>query len=354
VTNMLSNDQQQHVAEGSIAIQTKGDVTVTTTGLSYSEVRDVALDVFNANFYKLQGAAAAVAKTRAEEITEKFLRKLQKESPVGLEQSNDPDFQYALFTVQKEFARNGDVNLGDLLVDLLVDRSKQEKRDILQIVLDEALNTAPKLTESQLAVLALAFLFKYTQNTGLGNHIVLGEHFDRFVSPFVSKVVTNQACYQHIEFCGCGSISIAQVNLESVIRTTYHGLFVKGFDQKEISDRSISVGSDITFFIPCLNEPSKFQVNALNKEMLDKLFETRSVSLEDRIKITELFETSKMSDVEVKEKCVSIRGYMEDLFKSWSGSPMQNLTLTSVGIAIGHANIKRFIGEFANLSIWIN
>ena len=27
---------------------------------------------------------------------------------------------------------------------------------------------------------------------------------------------------------------------------------------------------------------------------------------------------------------------------------------TSVGIAIGHANIKRLVGEFANLSIWIN
>jgi hypothetical protein len=27
---------------------------------------------------------------------------------------------------------------------------------------------------------------------------------------------------------------------------------------------------------------------------------------------------------------------------------------SSVGIAIGHANIKRLVGEFANLSIWIN
>jgi len=33
---------------------------------------------------------------------------------------------------------------------------------------------------------------------------------------------------------------------------------------------------------------------------------------------------------------------------------MKKFTLTSLGIAIGHANIKRLIGEFANLSIWIN
>ena len=48
------------------------------------------------------------------------LSKLQREHPAGLEKSYDPDFQYALFTVQKEYARNGDKDLGDLLVDLLV------------------------------------------------------------------------------------------------------------------------------------------------------------------------------------------------------------------------------------------
>jgi hypothetical protein len=45
---------------------------------------------------------------------------------------------------------------------------------------------------------------------------------------------------------------------------------------------------------------------------------------------------------------------MENVFDTWSDSQMKNFTLTSVGIAIGHANIKRLVGEFANLSIWIN
>ncbi len=32
----------------------------------------------------------------------------------------------------------------------------------------------------------------------------------------------------------------------------------------------------------------------------------------------------------------------------------KSFTLTSVGIAIGHANIKRPVSKFSNLSIWIN
>ena len=50
----------------------------------------------------------------------------------------------------------------------------------------------------------------------------------------------------------------------------------------------------------------------------------------------------------------AIRPYMSGVFETWSESAMKNLTLTSVGIAIGHANIKRLVGEFSNLSIWIN
>ena len=108
MTSLLNKNQEQTVTESSTAIQAGGNVTLTRVGLSYAEVRDVALDVFRANFYELSDVAKEVAKTRAEEITEAFLSKLQAEHPAGLEKSNDPDFQYALFTVQKEYARNGD------------------------------------------------------------------------------------------------------------------------------------------------------------------------------------------------------------------------------------------------------
>lgn len=351
---MLSKDQEQNVAEGSTAIQAGGNVTITKTGLTYAEVRDVALDVFRANFYELAGVAKETAKVRAEEITEGFLSKLQKEYPAGLEKSHDPDFQYALFTVQKEYARNGDKDLGDLLVDLLVDRSKQEQRDILQIVLNESLSTAPKLTDSQLAVLAIIFLFKYTQNFGIGNHEMLGDYLDKHVAPFSSKIVKNMACYQHLEFSGCGAIGLGEHSLESIFGSTYQGQFLKGFDAKEVAERGVSIGLDQRFFIPCLNDPSKVQVRANSKELLDKAFEAHAIKPEDRSKITSLFDAGKMNDAEIKNKCIAIRSYMADLFETWSGSSMKNFTLTSVGIAIGHANIKRLVGEFADLSIWIN
>jgi hypothetical protein len=344
--------QEQRSGDHSTNIQA-GELVIHQ-GLSYSEVREVALDVFRANFYELAGRAQDIARTRAEEITEDFLKRLQQENPKGFSKAEDPDFQHALFTVQKEYARTGDKDLGDLLVDLLVDRSKQDQRDILQIVLNESLNTAPKLTDAQLAVLAIIFLFKYTQNQGIGNHQMLGEYFDRNVLPFTTKLVKNDSCYQHLEFTGCGSIQISEISLENILEHTYQGQFLKGFDHSEITNRGISVGYDQRFFMPCLNDPAKLQVRANNKELLENNLETNGINPEDKRKIVELFDANKMSHAEIREKCIGIRPFMEPAFDTWANSPMKSFTLTSVGMAIGHANIKRLTGEFATLSIWIN
>ena len=75
---MLDKPQSQSAAAGALAIQAGGDVQITRVGMSYSEVRDVALDVFKANFYQLAGVAADTASARAQEVTDDFLAKLEK------------------------------------------------------------------------------------------------------------------------------------------------------------------------------------------------------------------------------------------------------------------------------------
>jgi hypothetical protein len=118
--------QTQQAGDKSTNIQ--ADKITISYGVSVSEVREIALDVFRANFIELSGEAKDIAAKRAEEVTETFLKKLQEQHAPGLGQAQEPDFQHALFTVQKEYARCGDKELGDLLVDLLVDRTKHQSR----------------------------------------------------------------------------------------------------------------------------------------------------------------------------------------------------------------------------------
>lgn len=183
---------------------------------------------------------------------------------------------------------------------------------------------------------------------------MLGDYLDRHLAPFVSKLSKKEASYQHLEFSGCGSTGIAGSGLESILGTLYQGQFLKGFDQSEIANQNISVGVDSRFFIPCLNDLTKWQVKANSKENLEKYLDRQEVSFDDRTKILGLFDFGKMSEAEIKEKLISIRPYMAEVLDIWTNSSMQTFTLTSVGMAIGHANIKRLIGEFASLAIWIN
>jgi hypothetical protein len=347
----MSSHQGQHVEAQSVALQAGRDVNV---GLSYAEVKEIALDVYKSNFFQLSGIAAEVAESRAEEITDAFLAKLQRESPSGFSQARDPGFQYALYTVQKEHARSGDQDLADLLVDLLVDRTKYEPRDFIQIVLDESLSTAPKLTNAQLATLAAVFYLRYTKDLGLGSHESFGMTLDKYLAPLLGSITNSMASFQHLEFSGCGAIAETEITLERIFAVQYQGLFMKGCDSSAIEELSPTIVNDSRLFIPCLNDQTKLQVKAVCGDSLKGYLEQLQISEEDTVKIVNLFDSNLMSHDEIRAKCISIRPYMAAVFEFWSNSPAKNFSLTSVGMAIGHANIKRFAGEFGNLSIWIN
>lgn len=347
------HEQAQHVGDGSTAIQAAGNVTVKN-GMSYSDVRDVALDVFRTNFLQLVGEAKDVARQRAEEITDKFLEKLQRENPTGLGQAPNPDFQYGLFSVQRDFARTADADLGDLLVDLLVDRTKHPKRDMVQIVLNECLLVAPKLTSEQLSALAVIFFIKYCSTAGIMNFQQLTVQLEKFLRPFVESLPNTASSYQHLEFTGCGRTQITSSTLEDLLWLHYRGLFDKGIDATELSGASFYYNQNQQLTGKCLLDPSKIQVLAQNADHLEKLLVAHRVSTDDAQRLRQAFGKNRLSPGEIKAKCIGLMPFMQTLFDLWNSSGLHNMTLTSVGIGLAHANIKRITGEFADLSIWVN
>lgn len=344
-------NQNQVAGNNATNIQAGGAVTIHQ-GVTYSDARQISIDVFKENFLQLAGEAADVARRRAEEITEDFLLKLQNQNTDGLSQAKEPDFQHALFTVQKEYARCGDKELGDLLVDLLVDRTKQPSRSILQIVLNESLSVAPKLTPDQLAALSVVFYFRYTINKSTNNHNLLFEELDRYVRPFAGSLEKKQACYQHLEYSGCGAIGIGTIILTDVFLKQYPGLFSRGFDEVQFQSKALTIPLTHPLFRPCLNDPAKWQINAMNEETIKVEAAKHNIG-NDLAKVIALHNEALMPPDDVQKILISGRPYMEKVFDVWKDT-MSHFTLTSVGIAIGHANIKKVAGEFTDLSTWIN
>lgn len=346
------SSQKQAGGDNSTNIQA-GEITIQH-GVSYTEVKDIALQVFKLNFQELAGQAKDIARARAEEITEQFLQALKTQNEAGFKQAQDPDFQHGLFTVQKQYARTGDKQLGDLLVDILVDRTKQNQRSILQIVLNESLEVAPKLTEDHLAALSATFLMKYVVNKGINSVDALGLFLDTYLQPFLAHIPIKAAAYQHLEYSGCASIGLGRQNIAAAFYVLYSGLFSKGFEVTELANLNVGVTANSTLLTACIHNGGKLQLCAINEEVFRDIAGKQEVESADIDKLLALANASRMSDSETQEYLVKLRPYMGDLFKVWNDTPIGQLTLTSVGIAIAHANVKKGLGKFTDLSIWIN
>jgi len=92
---MKNNKQELTAGDSSTNIQGYS-VTVNQSGLNYSDVKSIALDVFNANFLELSENAKDTAVQRAEELVNQFLIKIEKEAPHLAYKVQEPDIQYAL------------------------------------------------------------------------------------------------------------------------------------------------------------------------------------------------------------------------------------------------------------------
>jgi len=345
----MGRRQSQESGDNSVNLQGR-DITV---GLSYFDARQVAMDVFEANFLRLRDVAAEVARKRAESLLDDYLKEMAKEGQAEIPEAESPDLQYAVFSAQKEYARTGDEDLGELLVQLLVDRTKERDRNLVQIVLNESLAVAPKLTPDQLDALSLIFLLKYTVHEGLNSLVSLDWYLDKYILPFVPGASRKQSAYQHLEFAGCGTVSIGEVKSEQAFLNGYPGLLCEGFTEEELQTVELTPEERSQLITRCVHNDSLLQVSVLNDKALDSACAQFRVDHEKAQKLKELQASKLMPPPKVREYFVGVQPQMTQFFEVWDDTPMKNMTLTSVGIAIAHANIQKRTGETFDLSIWM-
>ena len=326
------------------------------SGITYSDARDIALDVYKANYLQLSESAARVARQRAEELTDEFLSELKKRNTEAIASVESPGMQHALFTAQKEYARTGDKDLESLLVDILVDRAGTTERSIKQIVLDEAIAVAPKLTAEQMDALTVSFLLTRTQNHTVRNLEKFLDYLDSHIAPFIETLASDTSCYEHLEYTGCGALTLigGLKPIGELQAQTYHGLFVKGFDEEEWKRQFPDTPELLTWaVVTCQQDSSKLQINAMNETTLNQICEQHGVTGEYLIKLKQLFNHSKMNANEVKAYIIGARPGLQKLFDVWENSQLSKMTLTTVGIAVAHANFRRRTRQQLDLDIWV-
>jgi hypothetical protein len=349
---MKDKEQNQNSGDSSTNLQGE-NITIINQGISYIDAKEIALDVFKSNFLQLSQTAAQTARERAEEITNHFLEEVQPRHPDKLGLMNNPAMLSALYSAQKEYAKSGDSEIEEILVDLLVDRLVEEKRSIRQLVLNESLDIVTKLTDKQLDALTVAFIITRTRNLTIKNLHNLKKYLEQYIYPFVSNISIERSCYEHLVYTGCASLTIIRKQIENIFRDTYKGMFCKGFTKEEFD---IKMGDSKLYnqlIIPCFHDQSKYQLGYNDEEALQKVCDSNKYSSEVVDKLKTFLNNFLMNQAEVKSYLESLDPMMIKLFDVWSKSSLSLLELTSVGIAIAQANFRRKTKIHFDLSIWI-
>jgi hypothetical protein len=348
--------QKQEGGDDSINLQAGHD-NIIINGLSYTETKEVVKDeaqkVFKENSLKLAEDAYKLVLERSDEFLDCFLHKLEKRNPESIQELKKPSMQYSLYKAQVEYSKTGDKALSSLLEDILVERAQNSQRDLLQIVLEQSIEIAPKLTEDQFDSLSLIFLLKYTKNQGIVSIAALNNYFTNNIFPFIDNVSKENSRYQHIVFSGCGNILVAR-KIEQIIREQYAGLFFKSFTKDEFENKfKIEISRLGNCIIPHLQEPNKLQLNGNDSSIFETLIS--KIEIEENVKkeIKNFYKNNLKPENEVREILLGLGTKMAKLFDIWDNSGMAAMNLTSVGIAIGHANIQRKTKNRIDLRIWI-
>lgn len=353
--NVNVGDKAKNVAAGTgnqIFNSETHDYSVIINGPSYLEIRQIILDLFELNFYRLTGIAASIASERATQITDKFLKTLLERNPAGILHAEDPDFQYSLFIAQREYAKSGDPDLAELLVDLLVDRTKEEARSLTSIVLNECLSVVSKLTSDQIAALTLVFLLRYTVSSNVNNYAALVDYVRELI-PLISLLPRKGSAYQHLESMRCCSIQAVKLHTSTVFLQSYKWLFCKGFSIQQLTEKGLKL-KDLSGIVRVSHEHSDLlQLTEKGLLIFRDLAEQNGLEHKTISNLIALQESNLMSEDEVSALLQSLAPALNALIEAWDNSTISLVALSSVGLAIGHANYKRLTGEAAPLSTWI-
>jgi hypothetical protein len=348
------NKQEQTGGNNSTNIQAG---TVIVNGITYEQAHQIALDVFRSNALVLAGEAKDIASARAEQITERFLKELAEKNPAALQSASDPDFQHSVFEAQKAFARSGDENLEDILVNLLSNRAAEPNRNLKQVVLNEAITVSSKLTSSQINTITLLFRVRHTVRQGLLTIQNLSELITSEILPFFEGMPEGEPTYRYLAFTGVATIEMNQINFVQMLKQEYQGVCSNGIDEATMNQFVTEEPRLNGFFIKLSeSEPIKFHLLISTPTQLETLLKNKGITSDEFIsRVKNLLVSNPMSDEEIKSQLVAFNPKIQELIDIWDKSSAKQTVLTPVGMAIGHANATKH-GTLRNapLEIWVN
>ena len=347
--------QEQDVAGKAVAIQSGRDTTILQ-GLSSEDMKQI-IEALSAQIPTYTAIAREIVDVRLTDFEDRLLERFADTERARSDAFKDPDFQYLLVRAQHAYARSGDVDIRDTLVDLIAQRSKQTDRNRLALSLNEAVEKAAVLTINEFAELSLVYLLAYTRRPQLASFDQFVEYLKSDVCPILPNVSEEPASYTYLQAQGCASVDMRSRNLVDIWKQLYCGFLSKGFTEEQLTaclpDGHKNAFDNTDLVRPCLHDTEKLQLNAVQRDFFLELAAGTGLNPDQINNVWNMFANTVWSEQDLIANVSPHVPEIGELFRLWKNTPLNNLQLTSVGIAIAHANLAGITGFDADLSIWI-
>jgi hypothetical protein len=313
-------------------VQAGGDVNVH--GPSYSDVRQIALDVLRANFIEVQGLARKTVDARFNELVDGFLEKLST-SGVDLSVMQDPDMQYSFAVAGREYARSGDGSQKQILLDLLLKKSGTDARSLESIIYSEAISTVGRLTSLQITALAAYFSLHNLMEGSIKTHDRLVEMLKFGTLPFKEGLLINRLDVRHLAYAGCIENSYIIPCFGFLFQSKFPSLFQAGIDESEMPEDWNDFKDDV--FVRSPMGDGRFWLKADSAEAAKELaVNVGRPDLADRFSWFVRFDKWKANEKAADSIIVKLVPEFSEIVESWETNAFSSMEATTVGSAIGH------------------
>jgi hypothetical protein len=342
----------QRGGDSSTAIQAARDINFN--GLSYPDARQLFLDLFEQHAQKCTAQAVQVATERATLFVENLLLRMAQahQTTACADSLSDPGMQGSVLSAQRSYAASGEDDLGDMLVDLLVERATHPAEKYIKLVLTQAVEVAPLLSAPHWNALSVIFVARelLPHLKSINSPEDLATALKSYLQPAVERGLPNSAMeFRHILHTNTG-LQVPQERLATLLANRL----------KWLAAKPVSV-----FAVKCID----YRAGAL----LDTCTQDRTGVQFRREAFEDLLACVKALDIPT-EKVPALRAIMNDSISGefvmevlarhvpnlkelddlWSNSPLAETGLTPVGIAIAQANLRRHGNTRFDVAEWVH
>ncbi|MEV0360297.1 LPO_1073/Vpar_1526 family protein [Nocardia sp. NPDC050697] len=232
-------------------------------GVKPDEVVRISHELIRAELDRFTQTARTEVERLSLEFLENYMMRQSRVAPESVESLKRPDMQRTLQSAQISFTSCGDENLGQVLVDLLVELSRVQPRDFYAIAIAEAVALAPKVTTNQLDAMAFVYFVRNVEYQW-EDLAQMRLEIARSWQPFFAKLDVDRSDLLHLASIGAGSFDISGKFFGEQICEQLPGLFTNGYKLREIP-RWIR---DEDLIMPAIRNPKLYQLKAVDTDEL--------------------------------------------------------------------------------------